>query len=111
MRVVNWIAYALGVLPAYIKLCGFEKMPWTRAWASTYIASYVAVEALFMLGSRDGPEEKTINNKSHSAATPAQTNPEDEFSQTRDRLARFSGLVALLLHLALLFWTAHSIFD
>jgi hypothetical protein len=111
MRFINWVAYALGVLPAYIKLLGFEQMPWTSAWASMYVASYVAVEVLFVLGAGDGPEKKVVKEKDESASTPAPTSPKnDDFSIMWDRLTRFSGLVALLFHLALLIWTSYSIF-
>jgi hypothetical protein len=108
MRVVNWIAYALGVLPAYIKLFGFTKIPWTRAWASTYVASYIAIEVLFVLGAE--LEKQVVKENNGAASTPALIDPKDESSKVWDRVARYSCVVALLLHLALLIWTSHSIF-
>ena len=110
MRVVNWVAYALGVLPAYIKLVAFERMPWTTAWASPFVASYVVIEALFVLGAGEGPDKKAAKEKSGSGPSSANAKAEDEALQTKDRWSRISGLVALILHLAVLVWMSYSIY-
>jgi hypothetical protein len=101
-KFINWVSYAVGVAPAYIKLVGFQGMPWTKAWGSMFVASYVANEALSVLGARQSPANPYVpeaQKKHDSADTSADQKTSAPSPGIPNRLHKYRSRAKMVIRL------------
>jgi len=53
---VRIILFAVGMLPAVIKLYTLGGIPWTKTWCSFYLASFLLIELLLLLAGKEEPD-------------------------------------------------------
>ena len=113
----RWLFFAMGVLPAAIKLASFSGVPWTQAWGLMFAASFAVIEIVTLLAQ--------VGIHKHDTPVPAALGlssiewQEPRHQQLRSKVARLSTIIgdlettiflfAIFAQLGIAFWTVGNL--
>jgi len=93
---VRWMFFVFGTLGPGIKLLAMEGVPWTKAWGTMFLVSFMMVEGLVILSWRFGEYEVVPESRDM-----------EKFQRIKSKLSAIYGLsvgIAVVLHGLLLSW-------
>jgi len=113
----RWIFYALGTLPAVIKLASLTGLPWTQTWGMMFVSSFIVTEFVTVL-SRSKLTSHGIAIESYLGLTLIEEQ-EPQYQDLRSnatliarRLNLFDNIIsalALLTHFGLFIWAVEVV--
>lgn len=98
----RWLFFAMTTLPAAVKLCSFDGMPWTMALGMVTLSSFLVNEVIVLIARTDDKSPRIF----HYART-----QHENFRDTFRLVEKTGNLLAWTLHCAFLLWAAVGVYN
>lgn len=111
----RWLFYAMGTLPAAIKLGSFTGVPWTQTFGMMFVASFATIELVALLSRSSGDTASVPELLGFSSIEWEEAHHEDlrtKISLLARRITAFNNtlfVLALIAHVALAVWAIQTL--